>query len=259
MSEHPPWQVPEHKKKSHGPSKAWQKAVDNPPPVKPMVHSRLLRLVIFLIGMALLLLGLSIAIPLAGGVDPYLVRSILIAVIFGGAAAYWSRSSLFKIAKVAGLWFILIAGVSIFYLYQSDFSDRFMSSLDPSGVTVNDEGMIVHRAQDGHFWLRVAINRSTILMMVDTGASNVVLSPKDAQRVGFNNNNLVFDRQARTANGNVSFARVNAEVFSIGDAIFYDVPVTVNGAEMNGSLLGMSALDLFGSVEFRGDELILRR
>ena len=255
-----PWQVPDHDNSQYKPSKAWNRAANQPTADPVSVQQpKLMRLVVFLVGMALLLYGLSLAFPVAGGVDPYLVRSVLIAAIFGSAAAYWSRASLLKIAKVAGLWAIIITGVSMFYLYQSDFSDRFMSSLDPSGVTVSDDGLVVHRARDGHFWLRASINNTAILMMVDTGASNVVLSPEDAKTVGFPAGTLVFDRIAQTANGEVKFARVNARRFSIGDATFYDVPVTVNGTAMSGSLLGMSVLDRFASVEFRGDSLILRR
>ena len=254
-----PWQVPDHDNKPYKPSQAWTRAENSPAAPLSVQQPRLLRLIVFLVGMALLVFGLSMAFPVAGGVDPYLIRSVIIASIFGGAAAYWSRSSLLKIAKVAGLWAAIIIGVSGFYLIQSDFSDRFMNSLDPSGVTGTDEGLLVHRSRDGHFWLRAKINGRSILMMVDTGASNVVLSPEDADKVGFRLQNLVFDSHAETANGSVRFARVRASEFSIGPETFYDIPVTVNGSEMKGSLLGMSVLDRFASVEFRGDQMILRR
>jgi len=255
-----PWQVPDHKNKVHKPSQAWKRpAEDRGPEPASIQHPRLVRLIVFLLGMALLVFGLSLAFPVAGGVDPYLVRSVIIATIFGGAAAYWSRSSLLRIAKVAGVWAVIIVGVSGFYLAQSNFGDRFMNSLDPSGVTTTDEGLLVHRSQDGHFWLRAKINGTSILMMVDTGASNVVLSPDDADAAGFPASSLVFDSHAETANGSVRFARVRASRFEIGSHVFYDIPVTVNGAEMKGSLLGLSVLDRFVSVEFRGDQMLLRR
>jgi len=254
-----PWQVPDHHTRQYKPSEAWKKAAENPPSRRHVEQPKLMRLLVFFIGMGLLLFGLSLAFPIAGGVDPYLVRSVLIATIFGGAAAFWSRASLWKIAKVAGLWSVVITGISVFYLYRSDFGDRFMTAMDPAGVASTNEGLVVQRGRDGHFWLRAHINGVPLLMMVDTGASNVVLSPGDAERVGFDASSLQFDRRALTANGEVSYARVRAGRFSIGDAIFYDVPVTVNGTEMSGSLLGMSVLDKFSSVEFRGDALILRK
>jgi aspartyl protease family protein len=253
-----PWQVPDHKTEVHKPSAAWRRAAEAPPKPLPVVQPKLLRLLVFLVGMALLLYGLSIAFPLVGGVDPYLVRSLLIAVIFGGAAAYWSRASLLKVAKAAGLWVMMISGISFFYLYHSDFSERFMTALDPMAVTSSKDGLIVQRARDGHFWLRAHINGVPLLMMVDTGASNVVLSPDDAKRVGFDTKQLSFNQVAQTANGDVKFARVNVGQFGIGEATFYDVEVTVNGTPMAGSLLGMAVLNRFASVEFRGDSLILR-
>lgn len=253
-----PWQVPDHDNSQYKPSQAWKRAVESPRAPAPMEQPKFMRLLVFLVGMALLLFGLSLAIPLSGGLDPYLARGVIIAVIFGGAAAFWSRASLWKIAKVAGLWAVIISGISVFYLYRSDFAARFMTSLDPAGVTSTDEGLVVRRARDGHFWLRARINGVPLLMMVDTGASNVVLSPEDAAKAGFSASNLTFDRVAQTANGEVKFAGATAGRFSIGAATFFDVPITVNGADMSGSLLGMSVLDRFASIEFRGNSMILR-
>lgn len=227
---------------------------------EPEAHQpKLVRLMAFLVGMALLLFGLSLAFPLTGGVDPYLVRSLIILLIFGSGAAYFSRASLLKIAKVAGLWFIIIFGISLFYLYRSDLGNRFMASIDPAGVVSTDEGLIVHRSRDGHFWVRAHMNGAQLNMMVDTGASNIVLSPADAERAGFYSDSLSFTGIAQTANGSVKFARATADSLSFGDATFYDIPVTINGTPMNGSLLGMTALQRFQSVEFHGDTLILRR
>ncbi|MFC3051041.1 retropepsin-like aspartic protease family protein [Kordiimonas pumila] len=219
---------------------------------------KVLRLAIFLIGMALMLFGLSLAFPLTSSFDPYLVRSLIIVFIFGGAAAFWSRASLVKIIKVAGLWALIIAGISLFYLYRSDLGDRFMASIDPAGVTSTDEGLIVHRSNDGHFWVRARLNGVPLLMMVDTGASNIVLSPEDARKSGFSNGTLSFRESADTAGGKVPFARATATTFVLGDSTYYDVPLTINSAEMSGSLMGMSVLKNFSSVEFRGDTLILR-
>ncbi|WP_262691661.1 retropepsin-like aspartic protease family protein [Kordiimonas aestuarii] len=243
-----PWRVPDHENQDY---------LDNHniPSTRP---ARWVRLVIFVLGMTMLLFGLSLAFPVDMSVDPYLVRGLIIIFIFGGAAAFWSRSSIARIAKVAGLWALIITAIAIFYLYRSDLGTRFMSAIDPMGVTVTDEGLLLHRAQDGHFWLRADVNGVPVRFMVDTGASNVVLSPDDARRVGINTGLLDFSGVASTANGKVTYARATVAQLSLGDAVFYDVPVTVNGAEMQGSLLGMTVLRNFASIEFRGNMLILR-
>lgn len=255
-----PWQVPDHEKKPRRRSsdENWREDLHHYSRETHIYQPKIVRLIVFLLGMVLLILGLSLAFPITGGVDPYLLRSLVIIVIFGGAAAFWSRASLLKIAKVAGLWTIIIAGLSIFYLSRSELGNRFMSSLDPSGVISTDDGMMVHRSRDGHFWLRLRINGVPLRFMIDTGASNVVLSPEDAKQAGFSQETLNFNGVAQTANGPVRYARATATSLKVGDLTLYDVPVTVNGATMDGSLLGMSVLKRFSSIEFRGDTLILR-
>ncbi|NVJ99089.1 MAG: TIGR02281 family clan AA aspartic protease [Alphaproteobacteria bacterium] len=242
-----PWHVPDHENSRD----IERKRSGNEP-------SPFVRLLVFIAGMALLLFGLSLAFPINSMADPYLLRGLIILFIFGGAAAFWSRSSLWRLIKIAGLWFLIITGISTFYLYRSDLGTRFMSAIDPMGVIESDEGLLVHRSQDGHFWLKARMNGVPLLFMVDTGASNVVLSPQDARNAGINIGLLDFSGRASTANGEVRFARATVSSIGFGSTVFYDVPVTINGADMQGSLLGMSVLKKFASVEFRGDMLILR-
>lgn len=260
-----PWRVPDHdpenKKPNQRPGNEAGDWFDHQNGTRSHHHHHtrpLTRLIAFIVGMTLLLLGLSLAFPVTGGLDPYLVRAMIILFIFGGAAAFWSRSSLLRIFKMAGLWTVIVIMISGFYLYRSDFGDRFMAALDPAGVVSSSDGLIVHRNRDGHFWLRADFNGVPLLLMVDTGASNVVLSPDDARKIGLRPDRLEFSGMAETANGSVKFARATVTSVGLGDQTFFDVPVTVNGAEMQGSLLGMALLDRFASVEFRGDTLILR-
>ncbi|NVJ69350.1 MAG: TIGR02281 family clan AA aspartic protease [Alphaproteobacteria bacterium] len=220
--------------------------------------SPVLRLTVFLLGMALLVFGLSLAFPATSMIDPYLVRGLVILLIFGGAAAFWSRSSLVRLVKMAGLWVLIITGIATFYLYRSDLGNRFMSAIDPAGVVSTGEELLVHRSRDGHFWLKARLNGVSVRFMVDTGASNIVLSPDDARSAGINVGILDFSGRASTANGEVPFAKATVTSLRLADHVFYDVPVTVNGADMDGSLLGMAVLNRFSSVEFRGDMLILR-
>ncbi len=219
---------------------------------------RYMRLVVFLIGVALLVGGLAVAFPSDAIDNAYLIRGLIIVVIFGGAAVFWSRNSLMRLAKIAGLWAVIIGALASFYLYKSDFNTRFMSAIDLSGVTSSEDGLIVHRSKDGHFWLRAYANDVPIRMMVDTGASNVVLSPDDAKRIGYDLLELDFNGVADTANGQVAYARTELDKMSLGNMHFRNVPITVNGTKMSGSLLGLSVLNEFSSVEFRGDMMILR-
>lgn len=251
-----PWRVPDHDPSKHH----IHRDVDGGP-LRTSHHghtSPITRVIAIVIGTLLLVFGLSLAFPETGMTDPYLVRAVIMLTIFGGAAAFWSRSSLMRLMKVAGLWIVILVTVSGFYLYRSDFSERFMASVDPAGVVSTGESLIVQRSRDGHYWLRATFNGVPIKLMVDTGASNIVLSPDDARAVGLRSQTLDFTGRADTANGSVPFARATITSVGVGDQTFFDVPVTVNGAEMQGSLLGMTMLNKFASIEFRGDTLILR-
>lgn len=112
---------------------------------------------------------------------------------------------------------------------------------------------------DGHFHLDVVINVTQVPFVVDTGASQIVLSQDDAKRIGIDLRTLDFTMRAMTANGEVATAPVVLESLEVGGISDRNVRAVVNGGAMTGSLLGMSYLSRFESIEIQGDRLILRR
>jgi aspartyl protease family protein len=94
--------------------------------------------------------------------------------------------------------------------------------------------------------------------MVDTGASGMVLSLEDAERLGLDRDSLMFLGEARTANGTVRTASVTLPVVELGPFRKEGFRAYVNEGEMDGSLLGMDFLGQF-HLEFRGGELVLRQ
>ena len=95
--------------------------------------------------------------------------------------------------------------------------------------------------------------------MVDTGASSIALGPADARRVGLVPDDLAYIGTAMTANGQVRTAPVTLDEIAIGDIVDRNVRAWVIGADLDGSLLGMSYLRTFARVSFEGDLLILER
>jgi len=85
-----------------------------------------------------------------------------------------------------------------------------------------------------------------------------VLSPADARRLGIDPASLAFVGQAVTANGVVSSATVRLQDVQFGPFHDDEIYGQVNGAEMDGSLLGMSYLGQF-TITMAGDEMILSR
>ncbi|HZV22102.1 MAG TPA: TIGR02281 family clan AA aspartic protease, partial [Hyphomicrobiales bacterium] len=99
----------------------------------------------------------------------------------------------------------------------------------------------------------------SVRMIVDTGASTVVLRPEDARRAGIQLNKLDYVVPVDTANGRAFAARVKLDRVSLGGLTLekVDALVTRQGA-LQQSLLGMSFLSRLRSYEFSKDQLVMR-
>jgi len=123
----------------------------------------------------------------------------------------------------------------------------------PSGNTVE-----LIAAGNGHFFADSRINGSTIRVMVDTGATMVALSHRDAQNAGIHLNQSDYQHKVSTANGHARIAIINLDSVSIGDITVYNVRAAVSepGA-LQTTLLGMSFLSKLRRTEIRQGRLIL--
>ncbi len=117
----------------------------------------------------------------------------------------------------------------------------------------------VERRKDGHYWASAYVNGLKLDLLVDTGASKVVLTHKDARRIGIDTHKLDYDGIANTANGEVRTATLTIDRLRIGAVMVKDVPTIVTQGALDTSLLGMSFLSALDSFEFKGNELILRK
>lgn len=117
----------------------------------------------------------------------------------------------------------------------------------------------IPRGRDGHYHLTLQVNGVPVAFVVDTGASDVVLSREDAQRVGLDPTSLRFSGRAATANGVVSTAPVRLDQVALGTMVDRNIPAQVSGGEMFGSLLGMSYLSRFDRIEIADGMLTLVR
>ncbi len=96
-------------------------------------------------------------------------------------------------------------------------------------------------------------------MLVDTGASSVVLKSTDAERAGIDLARLAYVVPVQTANGTAFAAPIRLKSIVVGTIAFGDVEALVaQSGALDESLLGMSFLSKLGSYEFSGDYLTLR-
>lgn len=126
-------------------------------------------------------------------------------------------------------------------------------------VIASENRIVVPRSADGHFYLTLDINDRPVRFMVDTGASDLVLSRDDAVKAGLDPDDLTFFGRARTANGEVRTAPVTLDTVALGPYVDRNIAASVNDGEMAGSLLGMRYLDRWSRMEMSGGELILTR
>ncbi len=90
------------------------------------------------------------------------------------------------------------------------------SDITPSQMVTTDGTLELPRAEDGHFYATLEVDGQPLRMMVDTGATNMVLSNADADRLGINPDELMFLGEAQTANGTVRTARVTLDRVDFG-------------------------------------------
>ena len=110
----------------------------------------------------------------------------------------------------------------------------------------------------GHYWVRALVDGEPLTFIVDTGASDVILAPDDARRIGLRLETLRFERRYRTANGEIKGALVRLRELRIGQQSLYDLDAVVVDAPLEVSLLGMDFLRRLHGYEVRDGHLVLR-
>lgn len=173
---------------------------------------------------------------------------------FVGAGLVWGRRNLGKSMRDFMVWVLIFAMAVIAY----GFRDVLRRELLPAEMAVSESGAIeLRRASDGHFHARMEVNGVPVRFMVDTGASDIVLSRRDAERVGIDVDALQFLGRALTANGTVKTAVVRLGLVKLGGLTETGVKASVSAGGLDTSLLGMAGLDRFARVEISGDVMRL--
>jgi aspartyl protease family protein len=116
----------------------------------------------------------------------------------------------------------------------------------------------IARGQGGEFALLARINGISAPMVVDTGATSVVLTYETAKAAGLPLELLEYDVDVETAGGHTKAARLTLDRLAIGKLVERSVPaLVVPHGQMKTNLLGMSFLDRLESWEVRADRLML--
>ena len=164
-------------------------------------------------------------------------------------------------ARHAAIWLGIVGVLVVGFAYQDDLAgvgQRVRSEFSSSyPVATGAHQLVVAQGEGGGFYVMGQVNGQLVRFLIDTGSSDTVLSPADAQRVGVNIAGLRFDHMAETANGTGYGAPFTADSLAVGPIRLAVMPMVVNQAPMSSSLLGMSFLGRLESFQVKGRRLYL--
>jgi aspartyl protease family protein len=178
----------------------------------------------------------------------------LMIVFIGGYLVVEFRSRMGQAARGFAAWGLIFVAMTAGYALWNDLEGK----ITPFQSTGDAGQIAIPRAQDGHYYLVLEIAGKPLEFMVDTGASNVVLSQRDARSLGLDPTSLNYLGSAQTANGRVRTARVTLDDVVLGSVRDANLTAYVNDGEMDISLLGMDYLGRF-HIEIARDRMILTR
>ena len=180
----------------------------------------------------------------------------LLAIALLGSLVSYNRHQIGRVVQYALIWgFIFVGAIASVGLWP-----ELRNSLVPQQSVVTGTGeVVVPRAYDGHYYLTLDLNGVPTRFVIDTGASEVVLTPQDAGRAGIDVAGLNYNSRAMTANGIVQTASIRLDRVVLGDIEDRQVPAVVNGAPMQESLLGMSYLNRFDRIAIEDGQMVLSR
>lgn len=189
--------------------------------------------------------------------------SALLLLIGGGVySIFYGRFQ--ETLKSIGIWAGIVALLVIAYNYRGDIVrvvDRMFSIVTPDqDVTASIPNHVwIDRSTAGDFNVRVQVNGASLPMLIDTGASSVVLTVEAARATGLPVDLLKYDITIETAKGRSFAAAVVLDQIRIGNIVERRVPaLIVRQGDLRMSLLGMSFLQRLDSFELRGQQMVLR-
>ncbi len=151
---------------------------------------------------------------------------------------------------------LLLVGLTFF------FDSQLMSLINPNSNPEGSESaagvreVILQRNRQGHYVTSGSINDVDVVFLLDTGATDVAISPELAAKAGLQ---AGIATQASTANGIITVYSTEIDRLSISTISLQNVKGSINpGMSGDTILLGMSVLK---EIEFsqRGSSLTLRQ
>jgi len=183
-------------------------------------------------------------------------------VLVGSAAISLFRENIAQLLRYALIWAAIALVLVLGYTYRYDLmdvSDRVLAELVPGRAVTRGRTVEFARSANGDFQVAAAVNGKRIGMVLDTGASSVVLTNDAAKAAGLPLEVIKYTVNVETANGRTRAAAVTLDKLAVGGIVERAVPALIaQPGQLKTSLLGMSFLNRLEGWEVRGDKLVLR-
>jgi aspartyl protease family protein len=191
-----------------------------------------------------------------------LALKIAMLVVIGGVVLTLFRDRFSHALQSALLWVVVALALVLVYTYRFDLrdtSDRVLAELMPGHASTRGRMVELARSQVGDFPIAAQVNGARINMILDTGASSVVLTNEAAKAAGLPLELVKYSVNVETANGRALAAAVTLDRIVIGGITERSVPALIaQPGQLRTSLLGMSFLNRLQGWEVRGDKLMMR-
>jgi aspartyl protease family protein len=200
--------------------------------------------------------------PLESGELASLAYKIGLVVLAGGAVLAMFRHNFTQALIQALAWVVIALVLVLGYTYRfelQDIGDRVLVELMPGRTMSHGHTVELARAGSGDFRIGTEVNGTRIPMVLDTGASSVVLTHDAAREAGLPTEFIKYAVNVDTANGHTLAAPVTLDRLAIGGIVERQVPALIaQPGQLKTSLLGMSFLNRLQSWEVRGGRLLMR-
>lgn len=232
---------------------------------------------VWLLIVALLVAGLAVLLQGDGGTIAGLEAGSFVGLVAGGCLLLYLAASIGgsyrgrigSAVKDVAIWIAVALALVAGYGYRDEINlvvRRVAGELLPPGETFavestaqGERAVRIRRRPNGHFVAKAEVDGGTVTMLVDTGASTVVLTPADARSVGIDVDRLRYTVAVQTANGTAYAAPVRLRHVAVGPIVLDSVEALVaKPGALRESLLGMNFLRRLRSYEFSGEYLTLR-
>jgi aspartyl protease family protein len=192
-----------------------------------------------------------------------LAYNLALIVFLGGTVLVIFRERFSQALEAALFWCAVGLVLALGYTYRMELrnvGDRVLSEFVPGRAASRGVRTVeITRGRAGDFQVAVQLNGAPLNMVLDTGASAVVLTQEAAKAAGLPLEVLAYNVNVDTANGRTRAAAVTLDRIAVGNIVERSVPALIaQPGQLRTSLLGMSFLNRLESWEVRGDKLVLR-